>query len=71
MDDPAPPRKLTLDELKERDLRFSKQRDEIERKRALEAHREAEEARKNAVPMPPEIKQQLLELWSKRAYPEP
>jgi len=71
MDDPMPPRKMTPDELRERDLRMSKQRDLAERKRALEAQIAEEEAKARAVPMPPEIKQELLAKWAQQAYPKP
>ena len=70
-DGPIPPRKLSPEEASERDKRFSKERDEAERKRAALLDQEAKKARENAVPMPTHIKQELLELWSKTTYPRP
>ena len=70
-DDPLPPRKINPDEAKSLELEKSRQLQEIERKKALEAIREAEEARARAVPLPPEIKKRLLDTWAQRAYPEP
>lgn len=71
MDSPPPPRKLTADELREQELEKARQLREIERQRALEARLADEEARKNAVPMPPELKKQLLEQWGRNVYPRP
>ena len=71
MDDPMPPRKISPVESREAELDRAKQRDTKEREKALEAIREAEEARARAVPLPPEIKKRLLDTWAQRAYPEP
>lgn len=70
-DGPIPPRKLSPDEALERDKKFSKERDEVERKRSAEVSLEAKKAKENAVPMPAHLKKELLELWSKTTYPRP
>jgi len=71
MDGPMPPRKYSPDEALERSSRFAKERDEAERKRSAEVSLEAEKAKANAVPMPDNMKKELIELWSKSAYPKP
>jgi hypothetical protein len=71
LDGPMPPRKLSPEEALERDNRLSKERDELERKRSAEIAREFEEAKAKAVPMPPELKKQLLEQWAQTVYPKP
>jgi hypothetical protein len=71
MNGPMPPRKYTPDKALERSNRLSKERDEAERKRSAEVSLEAEKAKANAVPMPDHIKKELIELWSKSAYPRP
>ena len=70
-DGPMPPRKYTPQESQERDLRLAKERDEAERKRSADVALEAEKAKEKAVPMPDHIKKELIELWSKSAYPRP
>ena len=71
MDSPSPPRRLTPDEALERSNRLSKERDEAERKRSAEVATQAQVAKEKAVPMPDEMKKELLELWSKNAYHKP
>ena len=71
LDDPLPPRKLTPDEAKKQDIEIARKKDEAERRRALELTREAEEAKANAVPMPPELKKRLLAQWADSTYPRP
>jgi hypothetical protein len=71
MDDPLPPRKLSPEEVIERDKKAQDERAKAEADRQAKLDSEASEARQKAVPMPPEIKQQLLALWSKDAYPKP
>lgn len=66
MDGPMPPRKLTAEEAREAELAKSRQRDELERQKASEALRAEEEAKKQAVPLPPEIKRQLIQKWAQQ-----
>jgi hypothetical protein len=70
-DDPLPPRKLGLQELREAELAQARLRDEVERKRSAELDLEAQKAKEQAVPIPEEIKKRLLEQWSRNVYPRP
>jgi len=70
-DDPLPPRKLSLEELREAELAKARLRDEVERQRSLELALEAHKAREQAVPIPDEVKKRLLEQWSRNVYPRP
>ena len=71
LDDPLPPRKLSPTEAIESDLARAKVRDQLERERSAAVAREFEEAKAKAVPIPPEIKAELLAKWAQEAYPEP
>lgn len=66
-DDPLPTRKLTPDEIVERDKQRSLKRAEFEKLLGEELDRQYEYAKANAVPMPEYIKEMLLELRRKRA----
>ena len=70
-DDPLPPRKISPDELKDQEIAKAKKQWQEDQKKAQEAMREAEEAKAKAVPLPPEIKAQLLAQWANQAYPKP
>jgi len=70
-DGALPPRKISAQEAQEREIRLAKERDEAERKRSAELAQEAELAREKAVPMPAELKRELLAKWAQSAYPKP
>jgi hypothetical protein len=70
-DGALPPRKITAVEAQEREQRVAKERDKAERLRSAELAQEAEIARQNAVPIPPELKAELLAKWAQSAYPKP
>ena len=70
-DGALPPRKLSPQEALEKDKKQAMERDALERQRSLELTREAEEREAKAVPMPPELKAELLAKWAQSAYPKP
>jgi hypothetical protein len=70
-DGQLPPRRLSPQEAQEKEKALAKERDEEERKRSLRLAQEAEIARQNAVPLPPELKAELLAKWAQSAYPKP
>ena len=70
-DGPLPPRKLNPQEALEAEKKRAMERDALERQRSLELTREAEEREAKAVPMPPELKAELLAKWAESAYPKP
>ena len=55
-DGPTPPRKLTEQEAKEREIEIAKIRDEKERKRSQDIANEFQLAKEKSVPMPDEIR---------------
>jgi hypothetical protein len=57
--------------LKDQEIAKAKKQWQEDQKKAQEAMREAEEAKAKAVPLPPEIKAQLLAQWANQAYPKP
>jgi len=59
LDDPLPPRRLTVEELKERELLLARKRDAEARERTLRALEEEEARKARAVPMPEDIKKLL------------
>ena len=63
MDSPLPPRKLTPEEAQSMAQAQARVKRARERQESQEAFRADEEARKNAVPMPSHLKQQLLKQW--------
>ena len=67
-DDPLPPRKLSPTEAIENDLARAKTRDALERERSAQVAREFEEAKAKAVPLRPELKEELLAQWARNAY---
>lgn len=70
-DGALPPRKITAQEAQEKEIKLAKERDEAERRRSAELAQEAELAREKAVPMPSELKAELLAKWAQSAYPKP
>lgn len=70
-DGALPPRKISAVEAQEREQRLAKERDEAERLRSAKLAQEAEEREAKAVPMPPELKAELLAKWAQSAYPKP
>lgn len=71
LDSPLPPRKMTPEELKKKELAEAQEIREKERQRSLEAAREDADRKAKAVPLDPEIKRQLLEKWARNVYPRP
>ena len=71
LDSPLPPRKLSPEELKQKELAEAQEIREKERQRSLEAAREDADRKAKAVPLDPEIKRQLLEKWARNVYPRP
>ena len=67
MDDPLPPKKLTSEEIAERDKQRAMERSKFQKLLDEELDRQFEYAKANAVPMPEYIKEMLLELRRKRA----
>ena len=70
-DGELPPRRLSPQEAQEREIRLAKERDALERERSQRLSEEAKLAEQRAVPMPPELKAELLAKWAEKAYPKP
>ena len=65
-DGALPPRKLTPQEALDQEKKRAMERDALERQKSLELTREAEEREAKAVPMPPELKAELLQKWASK-----